>query len=202
MQNETQVFVRPRTPKLKNDWVMIVLKVLLYAGIFFSLFFFGKRNFNSLFLAVIDPSYTDLFGISLSGYMASMGNSTLIAMKILLPAIMALLFFLFYFVYAKFFATLVFNQMRVFGVGFDIRKFRICLDSSMILLSVLVGVFELIFNYYPLSDNYGRVFIPPFLALLSMALFYFTYSRSYEKMYRPLLLNVMLLPTIVTILFA
>lgn len=201
MQNEQQVFIRPKTPKLKNDWVTIVLKVLLYAGIFFSLFYFGKRNFNSLFLAIIDPSYTDLFGISLSGYMASMGNKMLIAMKVLLPAICALLFFLFYFVYAKFFATLVFNQLRVFGVGFDIRKFRICLDSSTVLLSVSVGIFEVIFNFYPLSENFGSVFIPPFLALISMAVFYFTYSRGLEKTYRPLLLNVMLLPTIVMLLF-
>ena len=202
MQNEKQVFVRPKTPKLKNDWVTIVLKVLLFGGIFFSLFYFGKRNFNSLFVAIIDPSYTDLFGISLASYMSSRGNTMLMAMKILLPAICALLFFLFYFLFARFFATLVFNQMLVFGVGFDIRKFRICLDSSMILLSALIGICQVIFNYYPLADNLGSVFIPPILAIVAMAVFYFTYSRSFEKMYRPLLLNVMLLPTIVVILFA
>ena len=202
MQNEKQVFARSKTPKLKNDWATILLKVLLYAGIFFSLFYFGKLNFNSLFVAVIDPSYTDLFGISLAEYISSMGNKMLLAMKILLPAICALLFFLFYFLYARFFATLVFNQMRVFGVGFDIRKFRICLDSSMVILSVLLGITQVIFNYYPLADNFGNAFIPPALALISMAIFYFTYSRSFEKMYRPLLLNVMVLPTIVLILFA
>ena len=202
MQNENQVFIRPKTPKLKNDWVTIVLKVLLFGGIFFSLFYFGKRNFNSLFVAIIDPSYTDLFGISLSEYMSSMGNSMLRAMKVLLPAICAVLFFLFYFVFAKFFATLVFNQLRVFGGDFDVRKFRICLDSSMLLLIVLMGVCQLIFNYYPLAENFGSVFIPPVLALISMAIFYFTYSRSLEKIYRPLLLNVMLLPTIVVVLFA
>ena len=201
MQNEKQVFVRPKTPKLKNDWVTILLKVLLYAGMFFSLFYFGKLNFNSLYVAVIDPSYTDLFGISLAGYISSMGNTMLVAMKILLPAICALLFFLFYFLYARFFATLVFNQMRVFGVGFDIRKFRICLDSCMVLMSVLLGLAQVIFNYYPLVYNFGNVFIPPAIALLSMAIFYFVYSRNFEKMYRPLLLNVMLLPTIAVILF-
>ncbi|MDE6275459.1 MAG: hypothetical protein K2M75_02845 [Clostridia bacterium] len=202
MQNERQAFVRPKTPKLKNDWATILLKVLLYAGMFFSLFYFGKLNFNSLFVAVIDPSYTDLFGIYLAEYISSMGSKMLLAMKILLPAICALLFFLFYFLYARFFATLVFNQMRVFGVGFDIRKFRICLDSSMVILSVLLGIIQVIFNYYPLADNFGNVFIPPALALISMAIFYFTYSKSFEKMYRPLLLNVMVLPTIVLILFA
>ncbi|MDE7348944.1 MAG: hypothetical protein K2N53_04715 [Clostridia bacterium] len=202
MQNERQAFSNPRTPKLKNDWVTITLKVLLYAGIFFSLFYFGKRNFNSLFVAVIDPSYTDLFGISLAEYMSSMGNTMLLAMKITLPAVCALLFFLFYFLYAKFFATLVFNQLRVFGVEFDIRRFRICLDGSMVVLSVLLGVCQVIFNYYPLSDNLGNVFISPALALISMAIFYFTYSRKLEKIYRPLLLNIMLLPTIVLVLFA
>ncbi len=202
MQNESQAFIRPKTPKLKNDWVTIVMKVLLYAGMFFSLFYFGKRNFNSLFVAVIAPSYTDIFGVSIAGYISSMGKSMLLAMKILLPAICALLFFLFYFLYARFFATLVFNQLRVFGVEFDIRKFRICLDGSIILLSVLIGIFQVVFNYYPLADNFGNVFIPPLLALLSMAVFYFTYSRGLEKMYRPLLLNIMLLPTIVVVLFA
>ena len=87
MQNESQAFIRPKTPKLKNDWVTIVMKVLLYAGMFFSLFYFGKRNFNSLFVAVIDPSYTDIFGVSIAGYISSMGKSMLLAMKILLPAI-------------------------------------------------------------------------------------------------------------------
>ncbi len=202
MQNERQAFGAPRTPKLKNDWVTVILKVLLYAGMFFSLFFFGKRNFNSLFVAVIDPSYTDLFGISLAEYISSMGNTMLLAMKIMLPAICALLFFLFYFLYARFFANLVFNQLRVFGIGFDIRKFRICLDSSMIILTVLLGIFQVIFNYYPTLDYFGNVFSPPALALISMAIFYFTYSKGLEKIYRPLLLNIMLLPTIVLVLFA
>ena len=202
MQNERQAFGAPITPKLKNDWVTVIFKVLLYAGMFFSLFFFGKRNFNSLFVAVIDPSYTDLFGISLAEYISSMGNTMLLAMKIMLPAICALLFFLFYFLYARFFANLVFNQLRVFGIGFDIRKFRICLDSSMIILTVLLGIFQVIFNYYPTLDYFGNVFIPPALALISMAIFYFTYSKGLEKIYRPLLLNIMLLPTIVLVLFA
>ena len=202
MKTERQAFGAPRTPKLKNDWVTVILKVLLYAGMFFSLFFFGKRNFNSLFVAVIDPSYTDLFGISLAEYISSMGNTMLLAMKIMLPAICALLFFLFYFLYARFFANLVFNQLRVFGIGFDIRKFRICLDSSMIILTVLLGIFQVIFNYYPTLDYFGNVFIPPALALISMAIFYFTYSKGLEKIYRPLLLNIMLLPTIVLVLFA
>ena len=201
MQNENQVFARPKTPKLKNDWVTILLKVLLYAGIFFSLFYVGKLNFNSLFVAVIDPSFTDFFGVSLAEYISSMGNNMLIAMKFLLPAILALLFFAFYFLYARFFAALVFNQMRVFGVGFDIRKFRICLDSCMVVLSALLGIVQVIFNYYPLAYNFGNVFIPPALALISMAIFYFVYSRNFEKMYRPLLLNVMLLPTVALILF-
>ncbi|MDE5755866.1 MAG: hypothetical protein K2I23_02115 [Clostridia bacterium] len=202
MQNERQAFNTPKTPKLKNDWVTVVLKVLLYAGMFFSLFYFGKYNFNSLFVAVIDPSYTDLFGISLAEYISSMGNTMLIAMKIMLPAICALLFFLFYFLYARFFASLVFNQLRVFGVGFDVRKFRICLDSSIVILCVLLGICQIIFNYYPLAYNFGNVLVPPALALISMAIFYFSYSRGLEKMYRPLLLNVMLLPTIVLIIFA
>lgn len=202
MQNERGAFVRPRTPKLKNDWVTIVLKVLLYAGIFFSLFYFGKNNFNSLFVAVIDPSYTDIFGLSLAEYISTMGSTMLLTMKILLPAICALIFFGFYFLYARFFANLVCTQMAVFGVKFDIRRFRICLDSCMIMLSVLLGILGVIFNYYPLAYNFGNVIIPPVLALLSMAVFYFVYSREYEKMFRPLLLNVMMLPTIVVILFA
>ena len=202
MQNENQVFIRPKTPKLKNDWVTIVLKVLLYAGMFFSLFYVGKLNYNSLFLAIIDPSYTDVLGVSLAGYMSSMGNVALIAMKILLPAIMALIYFAFYFLFAKFFSTLVFNQLLVFKVEFDIRKFRICLDSCMILLSVLVGISGVIFNYYPLLYNLGSVFVSPILGIIAMAIFYFVYSRSFEKIYRPLILNVMLLPTIVVVLFA
>ena len=202
-QNEKQVFVvRPRTPKLKNDWLTVTLKVLLFAGIFFSLFYMGKLNFNSLFLAIIDPSYSDAFGISLSGYMASMGNSMLIAMKILLPAILAAIYFAFYFLFERMFAALVFNQLRVFGVGFDRRRFSICLDGCMIGLSILVGISQVIFNYYPLLNNLGGVFVPPLLGIIVMALFYFIYSRSLEKLYRPLILNVMLLPTIVIVLFA
>ena len=202
MQNEKQVFMRPKTPKLKNDWVTIVMKVLLYAGMFFSLFYVGKLNYNSLFLAIIDPSYTDAFGISLAAYMSSMGNAVLIAMKIILPAILALIYFLFYFLFARVFAALVFNQLLVFGVEFNIRKFRLCLDGCMILLSVLVGISGVIFNYFPLLNNLGSVFVPPILGILVMALFYFVYTRGLEKMYRPLILNVMLLPTIVVVLFA
>lgn len=68
--------------------------------------------------------------------------------------------------------------------------------------TVLLGIFQVIFNYYPTLDYFGNVFIPPALALISMAIFYFTYSKGLEKIYRPLLLNIMLLPTIVLVLFA
>ncbi|MCX4362284.1 MAG: hypothetical protein OSJ74_02705 [Clostridia bacterium] len=202
MQNEQQAFTRPKTPKLKNDWVTVIIKILLYAGIFFSLVNYGKRNFNSLFVAVLDPAYTDILGISLAGYTASMGSSMLVAMKILLPAIMALLFFLFYFAFAKFFATLVFVQFSALKVQFDIRKFRICLDISMILLTVLLGVSETVFTYYPLAYNFGSVIVSPLLALIAMAMFFLLYSRGLEKKYYPVLLNIMLLPTIVLVLFA
>lgn len=196
------MFVRPRTPKLKNDWMTIVLKVLLAAGIFFSMLYFGKRNFNSLFMTMIDSSYSSFMGVSLFTYLSTMTPTALIMIKITFPIIATVILFLLYIVFAKFFASLVFRQYMIIGVQFDIRRFRVCLDSSFIIMTVLLGVGEIIFAQLPLAYNFGNIFVPPFVALLSMSVFFFAFSRGLEKRFYPILIHIMIIPTIMLVLFA
>ena len=203
MQNNvTPMFVRPRTPKLKNDWMTIVLKVLLAAGIFFSMLYFGKRNFNSLFMTMIDSSYSSFMGVSLFTYLSTMTPTALIMIKITFPIIATVILFLLYIVFAKFFASLVFRQYMRIGVQFDIRRFRVCLDSSFIIMTVLLGVGEIIFAQLPLAYNFGNIFVPPIVALLSMSVFFFAFSRGLEKRFYPILIHIMIIPTIMLVLFA
>ncbi len=196
------MFVRPRTPKLKNDWMTIVLKVLLAAGIFFSMLYFGKRNFNSLFMTMIDSSYSSFMGVSLFTYLSTMTPTALIMIKITFPIIATVILFLLYIVFAKFFASLVFRQYMIIGVQFDIRRFRVCLDSSFIIMTVLLGVGEIIFAQLPLAYNFGNIFVPPIVALLSMSVFFFAFSRGLEKRFYPILIHIMIIPTIMLVLFA
>ncbi len=196
------MFVRPRTPKLKNDWMTIVLKVLLVAGIFFSMLYFGKRNFNSLFMTMIDSSYSSFMGVSLFTYLSTMTPTALIMIKITFPIIATVILFLLYIVFAKFFASLVFRQYMIIGVQFDIRRFRVCLDSSFIIMTVLLGVGEIIFAQLPLAYNFGNIFVPPIVALLSMSVFFFAFSRGLEKRFYPILIHIMIIPTIMLVLFA
>ena len=203
MQNNvTPMFVRPRTPKLKNDWMTIVLKVLLAAGIFFSMLYFGKRNFNSLFMTMIDSSYSSFMGVSLFTYLSTMTPTALIMIKITFPIIATVILFLLYIVFSKFFASLVFRQYMIIGVQFDIRRFRVCLDSSFIIMTVLLGVGEIIFAQLPLAYNFGNIFVPPIVALLSMSVFFFAFSRGLEKRFYPILIHIMIIPTIMLVLFA
>lgn len=205
--NTTHVFtIRPRTPKLKNDWVTILLKILLIGGIYFSLIFVGKRNFNLLFAYIIDPSYGSTFaqmsGISFSEIFSLFDDAMLVAsFKYIAPLFLAGLYFLFYTLYCKFFAYLTFNQYLVIGVDFNIRKFRICLDGSFLLLTYGLGICGLIFNFYPLAYNLGAAVSGIALAIIAMALFFLTFSRGLEKKYYPILFNIMLLPTIGLLLF-
>lgn len=196
------MFVRQRTPKLKNDWMTIVLKVLLAAGIFFSMLYFGKRNFNSLFMTMIDSSYSSFMGVSLFTYLSTMTPTALIMIKITFPIIATVILFLLYIVFAKFFASLVFRQYMIIGVQFDIRRFRVCLDSSFIIMTVLLGVGEIIFAQLPLAYNFGNIFVPPIVALLSMSVFFFAFSRGLEKRFYPILIHIMIIPTIMLVLFA
>ena len=209
MQNEPKqvVYARPlATPKLKNDWLTIVLKILLFGGLFFSNFFTGKRNFNMLFMYIIDPSdgasWLKITGSTAAEFFATMGGDTLAAsMKIVAPLILSAIVFLVYLLYAKFFAYLVFNQFRVLQVDFNIRKFRICLDTSIILLTVLMGISRVIFSFYPIASNLGMALVDVVFAIIALTLFFFTFSKGLEKKYRPILLNIMLVPAICLVLF-
>ncbi|MDE7215885.1 MAG: hypothetical protein K2O08_03665 [Clostridia bacterium] len=209
MQNvpKQTVYVRPpATPKLKNDWLTILLKALLFGGIFFSMYFSGKRNFNLLFAYIIDPEYGDYFaqisGMPMSQVLAMFeGGAMAVSFKIIYPLIISAIALLIYTLYAKFFAYLVFNQFRFLDAPFEIRKFRICLDSSMILLSALIGVSKLIFDLYPVAGNLGPAIVDVAAALAALAVFFFCYTRGMEKKFYPVLLNVMLIPSICLVIF-
>ncbi|MDE5616602.1 MAG: hypothetical protein K2I78_02300 [Clostridia bacterium] len=209
MQNvpKQTVYVRPpATPKLKNDWLTILLKALLFGGIFFSMYFSGKRNFNLLFAYIIDPEYVDYFaqisGMPMSQVLAMFeGGAMAVSFKIIYPLIISAIALLIYTLYAKFFAYLVFNQFRFLDAPFEIRKFRICLDSSMILLSALIGVSKLIFDLYPVAGNLGPAIVDVAAALAALAVFFFCYTRGMEKKFYPVLLNVMLIPSICLVIF-
>ncbi|MDE5549662.1 MAG: hypothetical protein K2J13_05370 [Clostridia bacterium] len=208
MQNEPKqiVITRPTsTPKLKNDPLTIVLKLLLLGSIFFANYFSAKQNYNSLFAYVIDPTYGDYFnqitGMSAMQSMAMFESGAMaISIKIFAPLVISAIILLLYtFLYAKFFAYLIFNQFIVLDLSFDIRKFRICLDVSIILLAVLMGISRVIFNIYPIAGNLGRVIVDPIFAIISLATFFFLYTRGMEKKYYPILLNIMLMPAIILV---
>lgn len=196
------LFVRKRTPKLKNDWMTVLLKVLLAGGIFFSMLHFGKRNFNSLFMSVIDSSYSSFMGVSLFSYLTSMTPAALAMMKYTFPVIATAILFLLYILFAKFFASLVFRQYLILGVEFDVRRFRVCLDASFVIMTVLLGVGEVIFAQFPLAYNFGNIFVPPVIALICMTIFFFSFSRGLEKKFYPILIHIMIIPTVLLVLFA
>lgn len=202
MQNNQNTFIRIRAPKLKNDWMTIILKVLLIGGIFFSTLYMGKRNFNSLFMAVVDSSYANFMGISLFSYVTSMSKSMNMFMKIIYPVAASALFFLLYILYAKLFAKIVFRQYCAIGLKFDIRNFRVCLDTSFIVMTILLGAQEIIFGYFPLTYNLTDIFISPLIAVGAMAIFFASFSRGLDKKYYVILLHTMVIPAIVLILFA
>lgn len=207
MQNEPKqiIYTRPpSTPKLKNDLLTTVLKLLLFGSIFFCAYFTAKSNFNSLFAYVIDSTYGDYFtkasGMSALQFMAMFESSTLaVSVKIIAPLLLSGIILMLYTLYAKFFAYLVFNQSRVIDLSFDIRKFRICLDTAMILLAILIGASRVIFNYYPIAKNMGTALVDTVFAVLSLATFFLLYTRGMEKKYYPILLNVMLMPAIILV---
>lgn len=208
MQNEPRqiIYTRPpATPKLKNDWLTIVVKLLLFGSIFFCNYFSGIGNYNSLFAYVIDATYgytfTQATGMSIMQLMSMFESGAMAAaIKVVSPLITSLIVFLFYILYAKFFAYLVFNQSRVLEMSFDIRKFRICLDCSVVLLALLMGVSRYIFYCYPLASNMGEAIVDPLIAIIALATFFFAYTRGMEKKYYPILLNVMLIPAIILVI--
>lgn len=203
MQNEPRqvIYARPMTPKLKNDRLTWTIKAILLVALFFTQIFNGKSNFNSLFAYLIDPSLSESFakitGMSMSqAFSMLVGGAMAASLKIIYPLIFSAIVFLLYLVYAKFFAYLVFNQFIAINLPFDIRKFRICLDTSIIFLCALMGISRLIFNYYPLASNIGMAIVDAVFAVLALGLFFFTFSRELEKKYYPVLASIMLIPAI------
>lgn len=207
-QNPNQVFyIRPKTPKLKNNALTIILKIVLFGSMFFSLVFANIQSFNSMFYYKIGTGSMDYFAELLGG--ANMletlgmfeGGNIVLTYKIITPLIMTAIFFLLYLLYAKFFAYLVFNQMLVLGESFDIKKFRICLDSSFILLTLILGFSDLIFTFYPTGYNVGKILVNIFGAVLSMGLFFLLYTRKTEKKFYPVIFHIMMIPAISLLLF-
>lgn len=205
--NQQPVFyIRPRTPKLKNNWLTILLKVVLIGGILFSVIIDNFTSYNSLFFYIINASTNDyLAGVMGSSVldMAQMFDAGAmgITYKVVAPIILTLIFYGIYFVYTKFFAYLVFNQFLVIGQKFDIKKFRICLDSSFIFLTIGLGISKLIFMYYPLAYNIGYVIVNVVLAVMTLAIFFLSFSRGLEKKYYPILLYIMTIPAVTLLLF-
>ncbi|MDE7337273.1 MAG: hypothetical protein K2N32_04080 [Clostridia bacterium] len=209
MQNvpkQTVIVRPPATPKLKNDWLTILLKLFLFGSIFFSMYFSGKRNFNMLFAYIVDPEYggyfTQITGMSMSQTLAMFESGAMaVSFKIIYPLIISAIALLIYSVYAKFFAYLVFNQFRIVDAPFEIRKFRICLDSSMALLTLLIAISKLIFDLYPVAGNLGPAIVEVAAAVAALAVFFFCFTRGMEKKFYPVLLNVMLIPSICLVIF-
>ena len=196
----------PATPKLKNDWLTVLIKVLLFASIFFSMYFSGKRNFNMLFAYIIDPEYGNYFarisGMSMTQILAMFESGTMsVSFMIIYPLIISAIVFLIYTLYAKFFAFLVFNQFKIIDAPFEIRKFRICLDCSMVMLALLLGVSKLLFELFPLHGNLGPAIVNVALAVTALAVFFVCYTRGMEKKFYPVLLNVMFIPSICLVIF-
>lgn len=205
--NNQMYYIRPKTPKLKNNALTIILKVVLFCTIFFSLVFTDLQSYNTMFFYKISTDSTDYFTELLGGanMLEALGifqnNMVMISYKIITPLIMTLIFFLLYHLYAKFFAYLLFNQMLVLGNTFDIKKFRICLDSSFIFLTLALGIAEFIFYLNPIAYNIGRALVNVFLAVLAMALFFLLYTRKTEKKLYPIIFHIMMIPAITLLLF-
>lgn len=199
--------MRPKTPKLKNDWLTVILKILLMCGIFFSLIFTDIFSFNSLFLYKISSSTSDYFssltgGANMLDAMSILDNGMLLtSYKIIVPLIMTAIYFGLYILYTKFFAYLMFNQFIVLGEEFNIKKFRICLDSSFIFLTVAIGIGDLIFTLYPTAYTVGKILVDIFAAVFALALFFLTYTRKMDKKFYPIVLHIMMIPAITLLLF-
>lgn len=206
-QNPNVYYIRPKTPKLKNDWLTVILKILLMCGIFFSLIFTDIFSFNSLFLYKISSSTSDYFssltgGANMLDAMSILDNGMLLtSYKIIVPLIMTAIYFGLYILYTKFFAYLMFNQFIVLGEEFNIKKFRICLDSSFVFLTVAIGIGDLIFTLYPTAYTVGKILVDIFAAVLALALFFLTYTRKMDKKFYPIVLHIMMIPAITLLLF-
>ncbi len=184
--NYRRQIIVPAVPKLQNDHVTRLLKIALFCGIFFSIYYSTFPNFNSIFAYIIEPSYgasyAKIIGQSMPELLRTVGGNVLVAtVKIFTPLISAIVLFLLYHVYARMFARLICGQYAVLNEPFDIRKFRICLDSSFILLTVLKGVAHMIFVYYPLALNMGAAIVDILSAVIAFAVFLIAFSAKMPK---------------------
>lgn len=206
-QNPNVYYIRPKTPKLKNDALTIILKIVLLGGIFFSLIFTDIFSFNSVFLYKISTSTSDYFsqltgGANMLDTMNMFDGGMLVATyKVIMPLIMTAIFFGLYILYAKMFAYLLFNQFLVLGAEFDIKKFRVCLDGSFIFLTFAIGFGDLIFSLFPTAYTVGKILVNIFAAIIALAIFFFSYTRKMDKKYYPIVLHIMMIPAISLLLF-
>ena len=206
-QNPNVYYIRPKTPKLKNDALTIILKIVLLGGIFFSLVFTDIFSFNSVFLYKISTSTSDYFsqltgGANMLDTMNMFDGGMLVATyKVIMPLIMTAIFFGLYILYAKMFAYLLFNQFLVLGAEFDIKKFRVCLDGSFIFLTFAIGFGDLMFSLFPTAYTVGKILVNIFAAIIALAIFFFSYTRKMDKKYYPIVLHIMMIPAISLLLF-
>ncbi len=206
-QNPNVYYIRPKTPKLKNDALTIILKIVLLGGIFFSLIFTDIFSFNSVFLYKISTSTSDYFsqltgGANMLDTMNMFDGGMLVATyKVIMPLIMTAIFFGLYILYAKMFAYLLFNQFLVLGAEFDIKKFRVCLDGSFIFLTFAIGFGDLMFSLFPTAYTVGKILVNIFAAIIALTIFFFSYTRKMDKKYYPIVLHIMMIPAISLLLF-
>lgn len=206
-QNPNVYYIRPKTPKLKNDALTIILKIVLLGGIFFSLIFTDIFSFNSVFLYKISTSTSDYFsqltgGANMLDTMNMFDGGMLVATyKVIMPLIMTAIFFGLYILYAKMFAYLLFNQFLVLGAEFDIKKFRVCLDGSFIFLTIAIGFGDLMFSLFPTAYTVGKILVNIFAAIIALVIFFFSYTRKMDKKYYPIVLHIMMIPAISLLLF-
>ncbi len=206
-QNPNVYYIRPKTPKLKNDALTIILKIVLLGGIFFSLVFTDIFSFNSVFLYKISTSTSDYFsqltgGANMLDTMNMFDGGMLVATyKVIMPLIMTAIFFGLYILYAKMFAYLLFNQFLVLGAEFDIKKFRVCLDGSFIFLTFAIGFGDLMFSLFPTAYTVGKILVNIFAAIIALVIFFFSYTRKMDKKYYPIVLHIMMIPAISLLLF-
>lgn len=206
-QNPNVYYIRPKTPKLKNDALTIILKIILLGGIFFSLIFTDIFSFNSVFLYKISTSTSDYFsqltgGANMLDTMNMFDGGMLVATyKVIMPLIMTAIFFGLYILYAKMFAYLLFNQFLVLGAEFDIKKFRVCLDGSFIFLTFAIGFGDLMFSLFPTAYTVGKILVNIFAAIIALIIFFFSYTRKMDKKYYPIVLHIMMIPAISLLLF-
>lgn len=206
-QNPNVYYIRPKTPKLKNDALTIILKIVLLGGIFFSLIFTDIFSFNSVFLYKISTSTSDYFsqltgGANMLDTMNMFDGGMLVATyKVIMPLIMTAIFFGLYILYAKMFAYLLFNQFLMLGAEFDIKKFRVCLDGSFIFLTFAIGFGDLMFSLFPTAYTVGKILVNIFAAIIALTIFFFSYTRKMDKKYYPIVLHIMMIPAISLLLF-